>query len=141
MLGSAGLATLYNANSKQTFACLIIIKSIHFQIFYGPVFRCFDRGKYGVRESEKDGTVRCSLCVSLFYRILYCLNVFPIFDIFYLQKHTILFNGNELIPGSQRQLMTVFTHHEARMLSWSHFFYIDLRPKQAFKGRVVARNV
>ena len=83
-----------------------------------------DRGeevKYGVRRTEKDNTVKRNLCVSLFYRILNCLNVFPISDISYLQKHTISFNGNRLIPGPSRQhRLTVLTRHEARMLSWSH---------------------
>ena len=59
--------------------------------------------KYGVRRTEKDNTVKRNLWVSLFYRILNCLNVFPISDISYLQKHTISFNGNRLIPGSSRQ--------------------------------------
>ena len=45
------------------------------------------------------------------------------------------------VLNSGRQLMTVLTHHEARMLSRSHILYTDLGPKQAFKGRVDNFNI
>ena len=45
------------------------------------------------------------------------------------------------VLNSGRQLMTVLTHHDARMLSRSHILYTDLGPKQAFKGRVDNFNI